>query len=832
MRGFFSYFLKHKGLLGQGIIVLIIIGFVGAGIIALWLATLDIPSFDQFEERLVTQSTKIYDRTGKILLHNIQDNVRRKVVSGNDISRHIKNATVAIEDNEFYEHNGIKPIAILRSVFVNLLAGEFAQGGSTITQQLIKNSLLTQDKLISRKIKEWILALKIEKIKTKEEILNLYLNESPYGGSIYGVEEAAQSFFGKQAKDVSLAESAYLAAIPKAPTFYSPYGNNRDKLEERKSLVLRRMRELNFITDEELKQASTEKVFFSPIAERGIKAPHFTLWVRNYLEEKYGKEVLATKGLKVITTLDWELQQKAEEIVKKYGEENRTKFNAKNASMVAIDPKTGEILVMVGSVDYFDIQNDGNFNVALSHRQPGSSFKPIVYATAFNKGYTPETVVFDLKTQFDTNCKDDPKRCYEPQNYDNLFRGPMTLRNALAQSINIPALKVLYLAGIRDALKTAQNLGITSLTNVNNYGLPLVLGGGEVSPLELTGAYSVFANDGVRNPYASIISVETVGGQVLEKFAPSGQMVLPPNTARLISDILSDNVARTPAYGANSALNFPGRQVAVKTGTTNDYRDAWVVGYTPSIAIGAWVGNNDNTPMEKKVAGFIVAPMWNAVMKEALKKVPVETFKKPEPTSGELKPVLRGFWQGGISYNVDKISGKLATEYTPANTQEERVIKQVHSILYWVDKNNPLGPAPKNPENDPQFKLWEEPIREWVKKQNIKEETEKDIPNEYDDIHTPENQPEIEILSPKSTDNFSKGETVDLELKIDSKYAVDRVDLFLNQNYLQTVRRAPFKANFKLNEDLLTPGNKQELRVVIYDNIGNTGEDKVRFDIN
>ncbi len=831
MKSFLNHCLKHKGLLGQGIIVLIIIGFISAGIIAIWIVTLDIPSFDQFEERLVTQSTKIYDRTGKILLYNVHDTVRRKVVSGDDISRHIKNATVAIEDNEFYEHFGIKPMAILRSVFVNILAGGYAQGGSTITQQLIKNSLLTQEKKISRKIKEWLLAIKIEKVMTKEEILNLYLNESPYGGNLYGVEEAAESFFGKQAKDVTLAQSAYLAAIPKAPTFYSPYGNNREKLEERKSLVLRRMRELNFITDEELKQASEEKVTFSPPEDRGIKAPHFALWVRDYLEEKYGEEALVNDGLKVITTIDWELQQKAEEIVKKYGEENRTKFNAKNASMVAIDPKTGEILVMVGSVNYFDTANEGNFNVALSHRQPGSSFKPIVYATAFNEGYTPETVVFDLETQFDTNCEDDKSKCYTPQNYDNLFRGPISLRNALAQSINIPALKTLYLVGIRDALKTAQVLGITSLTNVNNYGLPLVLGGGEVSPLELTSAYSVFANDGVRNPYEKILSVETSSGQVLEKFTPRPQTALPANTARLISDVLSDNVARTPAFGANSVLNFPGRQVAAKTGTTNDYRDAWVVGYTPSIAIGAWVGNNDNTPMEKKVAGFIVAPMWNAVMKEALKKFPIENFKKPEPTSNELKPVLRGFWQGGISYNIDKISGKLATEYTPASMQEERVIKQVHSILYWLDKDNPNGPAPRNPESDQQFKLWEEPVKAWAKRQGIKEETENDLPKEYDNIHTAANQPEIKILSPNSNGNYRKGETLNLKLDIDAKFAIDRVDLFLNQNYLQTVRRAPFEASFVLSEDLLTTSGKQELRVVVYDNIGNTGEDKVRFDL-
>ena len=378
---------------------------------------------------------------------------------------------------------------------------------------------------------------------------------------------------------------------------------------------------------------------------------------------------------------------------------------------------------------------------------------------------------------------------------------------------------MLYLARL-GCLKTAQNMGITSLTNVNNYGLPLVLGGGEVSPLELTSAYSVFANDGVRNPYENILSVETADGQILEENKPHSQTVLPANTARLISDILSDNTARTPTFGANSILNFGSRQVAVKTGTTNDYKDAWVVGYTPSITLGAWVGNNDNTAMEKKVAGFIVAPMWNQMMKEILKKIPVETFLKPAPTPTDLKPVFRGFWQGGISYNVDKISGKLATEYTPINMQEERLVKQVHSILYWLDR-----------KDDPQFKLWEEPIRKWATRQGIVEETEANIPSATDDVHLPEYQPKVKILSPDSRDNYSKGQTMDLKLKIDARFAMERIDVFLNQNYLQSVRRAPFDTSFVLNEDLLTTEDKQELRVVVYDNLGNTGEASVQFEV-
>jgi len=699
----------QKTLLKKGALVALAVGFFITGAIILWASTLEIPDLHSFDQRKVAQSTKIYDRTGEVLLYDLHENIQRTVVPFGDISRHIKNATVAIEDAEFYQHHGVKPTAFLRAVVINLTTFGFSQGGSTITQQVVKNSILTQEKLISRKIKEWVLSIKLEKVMSKEDILNLYLNESPYGGNLYGIEEASRAFFNKSATDVTLAEAAYLAALPQAPTYYSPYGNHRDKLEERKNLVLARMLENGFITESEYEEAKGVTVEFSPLQDRGIKAAHFVFFIQEYLEQKYGKRAVEERGFKVITTLDYELQSKAEEIVKVAALENQEKFNAENAGMVAIDPKTGQILVMVGSRDYFDSGIDGNFNVALAKRQPGSSFKPFVYATAFKKGYTPETVVFDLKTQFSTACAPNnfssEGDCYSPNNYDNVFRGPVTFRNALAQSINVPAVKVLYLAGLNDSLNTARDLGITTLTDSSRYGLTLVLGGGEVSLLDMTSAYGVFANDGVRNPYAGILRIEDGAGNHIEEFQEHPAQVLDSQVTREISDVLSDNAARSPAFGEQSFLYFPGRDVAAKTGTTNDYRDAWIVGYSPAIAVGAWAGNNDNSAMEKRVAGFIVAPMWNAFMQEALKKYPEESFKPPVYDYNEnLKPVLRGEWRGG--------------EYVSTDTPGQVSIN-IHSILYWVDKNNPRGPRPENPANDPQFRYWEYPVQIWAAGQQL-----------------------------------------------------------------------------------------------------------------
>lgn len=817
-------------------------GFFVAGILALLILTIDVPDFKSFEERRVVESSKIYDRTGEILLYSIQDTVKRTSVPFEDISRYVKNATVAIEDAEFYQHIGVRPLAFLRAVLANITTGSFGQGGSTITQQVVKNTLLTPEKTISRKFKEWILAIKLEKILDKEEILAIYLNESPYGGNVYGVEEAALLFFGKQIKDVSLAEAAYLAALPQAPTYYSPYGNHRDALEERKNLVLKRMKDLSFISEEEHAAAITEQVVFLPKDSFGIKAPHFVTWVMEYLAEKYGEDTLTSGGLRVVTSLDYELQKKAEEVVATFGKENEEKFNAHNAGMVGIDPRTGEVLVMVGSRDYFNREAEGNFNVALAHRQPGSAFKPFVYATAFMRGYTPDTVVFDLKTEFQTTCDSegrplssevDPDDCYMPENYDNVFRGPVSLRNALAQSINIPAIKVLYLAGIRNAISTAQKMGITGLSDPDRYGLTLVLGGGEVSLLDLTSAYGVFANNGVRNPYQGVLQVENKAGDVLEKFSPFGEEVIPKNVALQISDVLSDNKARAPAFGENSYLYFPGKDVAVKTGTTNDYRDAWIVGYTPSFSLGAWVGNNDNTPMEKKVAGFIVAPMWNAFMNDVLSD-PLrsnERFEEPLLDYTGLKPVLKGLWRGGESYFIDKISGKLATKHTPEETKEERVLTNVHTILYWVQKENPLGPKPEHPENDPQFFLWEKPVRAWAAAQGIGEDSPSVVPTALDDIHTPENAPSLRVLYPQNGSTLSFGSRVVVLVESTGKFPLSRADFFINETLVGSTKTAPFSFSF-IPSDIegMLPENNT-LRVVGYDSVFNKSDTTTLFGV-
>ncbi|KKW07940.1 MAG: Penicillin-binding protein [Candidatus Kaiserbacteria bacterium GW2011_GWC2_49_12] len=563
----------------------------GVGVI--WATLSPLPAIENFESRRVAESTKIYDRTGNIILYDVHGSMRRTEVPIENISRYIRNATVAIEDDTFYQHNGFRPLSFIRAVLVNLhLRGGIAgQGGSTITQQVVKNALLTKDKTIVRKAKEIILALRLERIYTKDEILQTYLNEAPYGGTLYGAEEASRYFFGVSAADVTLAQSAYLAALPQAPTRYSPYGTRRSELDDRKNLVLRRMYELGYIREEEYRAARDETVVFQSREETGIKAAHFVFYVREYLEDTYGPDVVTNGGLQVITTLDYDLQKKAEEIVRERALENKTKFNAENAGLVAIDPKTGQILAMVGSRGFFDPDIDGMVNVTVMPRQPGSAFKPFVYATAFEKGYTPETVVFDLKTQFTAHCAPNDLEthddCYAPGNYDNVFRGPMTLRDALAQSVNVPAVKTLYLAGVEASIGLARRVGITTLADAGRYGLTLVLGGGEVYLLDMTAAYATFANDGIKNPPVAILRITDDVKKTLEEYKAKSERVTDAQVARSVSDILSDNRARIPAFGETSALSFYDHAVAVKTGTTNDYRDAWIIGYTPTLAVGA-----------------------------------------------------------------------------------------------------------------------------------------------------------------------------------------------------------------------------------------------------
>lgn len=807
-----------------------------------WVSTFQMPDLESFDKRTVVQSTKIYDRTGKILLYDLHQDVKRTVVPVKEISRNIKNATVAIEDDGFYQHGGIKITSIVRALLANLTKGEYSQGGSTITQQVVKNSLLNSEKKISRKLKEWVLAVRLEKIISKDEILGIYLNEAPYGGYIYGIEEASQAYFGKNASDLTIAESAHLAALPNAPTYYSPYGPNAKKLIDRKNLVLKKMLDKSFISKDEYDSAMKDIVSFYPQDRLGIKAPHFVAYIIKYLENKYGRKMVEEGGLKVTTTLDYGLQQKAEEIVKKFSLENKQKFNAGNAALAAIDPKTGQILVMVGSRDYFDKEIDGNFNVTTAHRQPGSAFKPFVYAAAFNKGFTPDTVLFDLPTEFQAGC--DPKGtptttpsaetkdCYMPQNYDNLFVGPITLRNALAQSRNVPSVKLLYLTGIKDSLRLAKDMGIEDLGGTNQYGLSLVLGGGEVSLLDMTSAYGVFANNGVRNPKTGIIEVDDKEGKTLEKFEVKSSEVMPEETTLKISNILSDNTARTPLYGNRSLLYFENRDVAVKTGTTNDYRDAWTVGYSPNIAVGAWVGNNDNSPMEKKVAGLIVTPMWRAFMDEVLAALPKEKFKKPAQTAAndfDLKPVFRGVWKGGESYFTDKISGKLATNETPKEMLKENTITSIHSILYWVDKSDILNKnKPLNPESDPQFINWEYPIQEWLRSQNLPKDPVK--PAEFDGVHTAKNKPKIKIIEPTSGKEYSKDERIVVKITSSGNYPLLKTEYIINGEYIGSSTKSPFEF-ILMPDDIENIKKDNELRVIGYDTVLNKNEDIVNFKI-
>lgn len=806
------------------------------GLLIVWAANLKIPTLESFSARQVVESTKIYDRTGEVLLYDVNQNIKRTVVPFDQISDHVKKATVAIEDRGFYQHGGIDISSLFRALIADISTLSFSQGGSTLTQQVVKNSILTGQKSISRKIKEWVLAVKLEKVLSKDEILNMYLNEVPYGGAVYGVEEASQMFFGIHASELSLAQSAYLAALVQAPSYYSPYGPNRDKLETRKNLVLSEMFKNGFITQEEFAAGKNEKVTFNPYVSKGIKAPHFVFYVISQLEQKYGSDVVQNGGLKVTTTLDWNYEQKGEEIADKFAKSNKINFNASNDAFVAIDPKNGHILAMIGSHNYFETKDiDGNFNIATARRQPGSTFKPFVYAAAFNKGYTPDTVLFDVPTQFSTNCSPDDftstNGCYSPVNYDGNFRGPMTLRNALAQSINVPSIQTLYLAGIKNSITLAQAMGIGSLGNADQYGLTLVLGGGEVSLLDMTSAYGVFANEGVRHPYTSILKVVNKNGTTLEEYQDSSQVILPANTARMISDILSDNTARTPAYGSNSPLYFSDRGVAVKTGTTNDYKDAWIIGYTPSVVLGAWAGNNENTPMNKKVAGLIVAPMWREFMNAIVANMEPEQFTKPTiNTSFALKPVLRGKWQGGISHLIDSVSGKNATQYTPPETTTELLSGGIHSILYWLQKDDPNGPIPTNPANDPQFKYWESALQRYLTQNGITSPPDPVLPTGVDTIHTENSQPTISITSPQNNSVVSGASPLTISTNFSGQYPGKEANFYVNGNFIGKSITTPFSYTFTPNTlSFITENNT--ITVTAYDSVSNKTTSEIQFSI-
>ena len=696
-----NYRSKKKKSFAFKIIGLFLLAVLG---LAFWLLLIitkmakELPSPEQFVNRQISQSTKIYDRTGETLLYEIHGEEKRTIVSFGEIPDYVKQATIATEDQSFYQHSALDWRAVIRALITNIIKGKIVQGGSTITQQLAKNAFLTPERTFTRKIKELILAYWIEQRYPKDEILNLYLNQISYGANAYGIEAAAQTYFSKSARDLTLAEAATLAALPKAPSYYSPWGPHKEELEQRKNYTIEQMFNLGFIDKEEKQRAQNSKLEFASQSIGSIKAPHFVMLVRDYLVAQYGEEVVEKGGLKVITTLDWPLQELAEIVIKEGAERNTQLYQGKNAALVAQDPKTGQILALVGSKDYFDVENEGNFNVASQGlRQPGSALKPFAYITAFQKGYSPETIVFDLPTEFSSysnvcpltniNFSDDNPLCFHPQNFDGIFRGPVNFRTALAQSINVPSVKVLYLAGLIDTLKTCQDFGLTTLTDPSRYGLSLVLGGGEVKLTEMVNAYSVFAQEGIKHQQSFILEIKDSQARILERYLDQATRVVESQYTQIINNILSDIEARSGLFQNSLNLTvFPDREVALKTGTTNDYKDAWAIGYTPSLVVGVWAGNNNNQPMQKQAGSILAAvPIWHAFMSKALENQPAEFFNKPEVMS-QTKPVLWG-------------------EYISNG--------EAHDILYYVDKNNPLGPQPLNPELDSQFWNWELPVRVW-----------------------------------------------------------------------------------------------------------------------
>jgi len=758
-----------------------VIGFIV--LLFLWYAK-DIPTPAKLARIQAAESTKILARNGDVLYSTGDE--RRTVIDKNLIPQNIKQAAVAIEDPNFYRHGGVDFKGIARAFGADVLNLKFSQGGSTITQQFIKNAVLTNKKSISRKIKEVILSIEIEQIYSKDDILGMYLNEIPYGGNVYGVQEASKMFFGKEAKDLTLAEAATLSAISNAPTYYSPYGTHTNELFNRKNKVLDKMVEQGYITKDQADQAkkdtpSKEHPDFKAKTEY-IKAPHFVMYIKQKLVEEYGEKMVDSGGLTVTTTLDSDLQKNAEEAIAS-GTAKITRYGASNAALVSVDVKTGEIVSMVGSKDYFDLEHDGNVNVTDSLRQPGSSFKPIVYATAFKQSrFSPSFNLFDVTTDFSG---------YTPHNYDGSTHGAVTMRTALANSLNIPAVKTLALAGVDQAVKTAKDLGITSLTQPDKYGLALVLGGAEVRPIEMAGAFSAFGNNGEFHKPVGILKIVDTKKKVLYEYKPDANkfQAIDPQIAYEISNILDDDDARCMVFGCSNPLNFGDNHVAAKTGTTSEFRDAWTVGYTTKYSTAVWVGNNDNTKMGSGADGSVIAaPIFHEYMAKVvddsdftrpkgIQEITVEKFSNKLPTSYSRDTVKDIFasWQVPTEkdninsiFRVNKSNNLIATDSTPPELIEEKVFSNIHNE--WGDDWQ-------------KYPNWESPVRAWAEGSGHLLP-----PSSKDDSYA--KLPTISITSPSS--GASVRSTVTITTNISSDHGIKEVVYYLDDSQIGSNSGAPY----------------------------------------
>jgi len=652
-------------------------------------------------------STQILDRNGK-LLYNLYSKQKRSIVKINTLPKYVIQATIAIEDKNFYRHQGISLFGGILRAFKDTILKKQLQGGSTITQQLIKSALLSPERTLRRKIREIILALWTERIFTKEEILELYLNQIPYGGAIYGIEEAALKYFNKNAKDLNLEEAAFLAGLPQAPTLYSPY-NNPQLAQKRRNEVLKAMYEQKYIDKKTYEETLKKNLVVQPFLEK-IKAPHFVFYVKSFLEENYQIKNIETSGFKVYTTLDLEIQEEAEKILKEEIEKLKN-LNVGNGAILVTRPPTGEILAMVGSVDYFATPS-GSFNVTTALRQPGSAIKPLNYAVGIERRLvTPATVFLDTPTCFTTSGQ---QKLYCPVNYDGKFHGPVQLRFALGNSYNIPAVKMLALNGIEKFIASASAFGITTFKDPKNYGLSLTLGGGEIKMTEMAKAFSAFSNRGKVKNLNPILKIEDKFGKKIFEFkdpnfkkdikkplgypnffAIQGNQVISSETAFLISHILLDNNARIDAFGPNSYLKIPNKAVSVKTGTTDEKRDNWTIGYTPNFLVSVWVGNNDNSPMHPSLTSGLTgaSSIWHRLMRYILKNQPDLWPVKPQNIVG-----LKVCWNSGDLVKKDnekEESCQSRFEYFIKGTEpkESNILKQIVPVT----KDDKLAP-PNWPE--------------------------------------------------------------------------------------------------------------------------------------
>ncbi|MBU0613867.1 penicillin-binding protein [Patescibacteria group bacterium] len=808
-----------------GAIALFLIGIiVSLGMFA-WLSK-DLPDPNSLTLREVPESTKILDRTGEHILYEISGDEKRTLVMLDEIPDYVVQATISAEDRKFYDHHGIDVKGIIRAMLYNIKTLDpTGQGASTITQQLVENAILTNKQSYIVKFQEVLLALALERRYTKDEIIQMYLNEIPYGSTNYGIQSAAKAYFDKNVSDISLAEAATLAALPNRPTALL---NNPDLLLARRNWILESMADFGYITEEEYRLAITEE---TPVKLdiSNMVAPHFVLWVKEKLVEEYGELVVEQGGLTVTTTLDYDKQVYANDAVANNTEARSSSYGFNNSGLVATNPKTGEILAMVGSADYFNDDIDGQVNVTTRPLQPGSSFKPIVYTAAFEMGYTPNTILWDVETNFPTNTG-----TYSPKNYDLSEHGAVTIRKALQGSLNIPAVKMLYLVGVQNALDFAEKLGYSSFEDRSDFGLAIVLGGAEVKLLDHVNAYATFANEGEYNDPISILKVEDSNKDVLFEIKQEdikGEEVLSVNTARTISNVLSDNEARAYAFGTASYLTLSGRPVAAKTGTTNDYKDAWTVGYTPSLAAGVWTGNTNGKAMNRGAGGSTVAaPIWNEFMRNALAGTPVEYFTSPSiPVTG--KDILDGVEPVQI-VEIDKASGLLATENTPESFIERKICGEYHSILYYVDKTDPTGSAPSDPSKDPYYNNFESAIQEYIIRhnENLKEDELPletcEIPEDVDNLHVSANKPSVRITSPTKNEDITRSVTIQIDAT--ANRGINKVEYYIDDTY---VKASSSSRGVTIDLPSWVDAGQHKLSVIAFDDIDNSGTDSVQIKV-